>query len=328
MNNKITFKKIIISAAFLLFASCFFFPVIVQANASLPDLKMPNLQIKIPGINFTSTSTILSQCDVNEKGEKTKCYFPWIAEYIVGIYKYAVGIVGILAAVVLMWGGIVWLTAGGNQQRVSEAKTWIGASITGLVILLTSYIILYQINPDLVGFKSLAIKIAIPLEQYIENRSNGTTNAYKNTPCTGLTQGNDYKFYLTGYIKYPHNDNSLKTRCMIALNCYCPNDNKRTSEDCSAFYSSSSKHPCASFNLGDPYCTSTASGKTPKPGTLAADLSCFEKGKQQMCIDGKTYTVEDSGGDISGMRLDVWSDNVNDANGITGEKTIKLGPCQ
>ena len=80
-----------------------------------------------------------------------------IGIYIKAIYKYAVGIVGILAAVVLMFGGVVWLTAGGNQTRIGEAKAWIGASLTGLIIVLTSYMILYTVNPDLVNFRPIVI---------------------------------------------------------------------------------------------------------------------------------------------------------------------------
>lgn len=80
-----------------------------------------------------------------------------IAEYIKAIYKYGTGVVGILAAVVLMVGGLIWLTAGGNQEKVSDAQQWIKAALTGLVITLLSYIILQTINPDLVNLKPLSI---------------------------------------------------------------------------------------------------------------------------------------------------------------------------
>jgi len=80
-----------------------------------------------------------------------------IADYINIIYKYAIGVVGIVAAVVLMIGGVVWLTAGGNAGQVSEAKAWIGSSLTGMILVLTSYMILYQINPDLVNIKATKI---------------------------------------------------------------------------------------------------------------------------------------------------------------------------
>ncbi len=128
-------------------------------NTSMPNLKIPDLklQIDIPGLILTKGKAIVCT-EVN--GKKT-CKFPWIAEYIAGIYKYAIGIVGILSAVVLMIGGILWIVAGGNATTIGEAKAWIGASLTGLVIALCSYLILYQVNPALVGsaFKPLELGV-------------------------------------------------------------------------------------------------------------------------------------------------------------------------
>ncbi len=80
-----------------------------------------------------------------------------IANYVGAIYKYAIGIVGILAAVVLMIGGVMWIIAGGNATAIGEAKAWIGASLTGLVLALMSYLILATVNPNLVNFKIRAI---------------------------------------------------------------------------------------------------------------------------------------------------------------------------
>ncbi len=93
------------------------------------------------------------------KTKNGKLSIPWIGEYIVAIYKYAIGIVGILAAVVLMFGGVLWITAGGNNERISNAKSWIAASLSGLVLALCSYMILYTINPNLVKFEPIEIVI-------------------------------------------------------------------------------------------------------------------------------------------------------------------------
>ena len=123
----------------------------------MPNIKNPfdTLQIEIPGMKkFTEAR----KCENDE----SKLCVNWIAEYIAGIYNYAIGIVGILATVVLMVGGIVWLTAGGNPTRIGEAKAYIGASLSGLIIALSSYMILYQVNPKLVGFSGLRMEIVIP----------------------------------------------------------------------------------------------------------------------------------------------------------------------
>jgi len=80
-----------------------------------------------------------------------------LGEYILEIYKYAVGAVGIIATGVMMFGGILWIVAGGNAERIGNAKSWIGAALTGLILVMTSYLILYTINPALVEFKTLNI---------------------------------------------------------------------------------------------------------------------------------------------------------------------------
>jgi len=73
-----------------------------------------------------------------------------LAGYIKQIYNYAIGAVAILAAIMLMVGGLMWIVSGGNTNTVGEAKTIIGASLSGLVLVMTSYLILYQVNPSLV----------------------------------------------------------------------------------------------------------------------------------------------------------------------------------
>lgn len=91
-------------------------------------------------------------------GQKVTVGGDTIGKYIRAIYQYGVGVTGILAAIILMFGGLLWLTAGGNTGQVSEAKEWIKASLTGLIIALLSYIILLTINPDLVQLKTITIE--------------------------------------------------------------------------------------------------------------------------------------------------------------------------
>ncbi len=118
-----SFPKILI----ILFLSIF----IIQLFCLMTLLLIPKTasaisytpQVPVPGFTF------------DESAKSTKN----IAEYVKAIYKYAIGIIGILATVVLMVGGIIWLTAGGNSTRIEDAKSWISASLTGLIIALDSY---------------------------------------------------------------------------------------------------------------------------------------------------------------------------------------------
>lgn len=112
----------------------------------------PQLQINIPYVQFTEPEA----CGNDSSGRTVYCN-KWLGQYISGVYKYAIGVLGILAALAMMIGGIIWLTAGGDAGKVTTAKSWISGSITGLVIGFSSYFILFQINPDLIKLPAIRI---------------------------------------------------------------------------------------------------------------------------------------------------------------------------
>lgn len=76
-----------------------------------------------------------------------------LGDYIKTIYKYLVGIGGIIAAVLIIKGGFEWATSGGSPERVKGAQATIGGALMGLLLLLGSYTLLYTINPDLVRLR-------------------------------------------------------------------------------------------------------------------------------------------------------------------------------
>ncbi|MEI7620319.1 MAG: hypothetical protein WCJ57_01985 [Candidatus Falkowbacteria bacterium] len=104
-------------------------------------------QVTIPGSSFVASTTIYLEPSTAP-----------IAKYISAIYNYGVGIVGIMAAVMLMLGGIIWLTSAGSSTKVEQAKSIIGTSLIGMVLVLTAVILLRTINPELTSFKSIAVE--------------------------------------------------------------------------------------------------------------------------------------------------------------------------
>lgn len=122
-------------------------------KSAAPKFDPPQLQIKIPGLDFVETDV---NC-INLAGGAYSCSINWIAKYVAAIYNYGLTIGGILAALMLMAGGLLWLTSGGDSGKVSKAKALIGGSITGLIILFSAYMILYQVNPELTVLKPITI---------------------------------------------------------------------------------------------------------------------------------------------------------------------------
>lgn len=80
-----------------------------------------------------------------------------LADYIGRIYNFAISVVGLVAATMMMIGGFQYLTAGGDAGRLSAAKSRIGNAVIGLVLALSSYALLKSLNPDLVSLKSLSL---------------------------------------------------------------------------------------------------------------------------------------------------------------------------
>jgi len=145
-----------------------------------------------------------------------------IANYVKAIYKYLIGIVGITAAIMLMAGGIVWLTAGGSPERVKQAQDYIVGSLTGLGLALGSFLILATINPALVNFRISGL-------QTVAGDANSSNTAYCCVPnnstdknCRPITQAMECE---TGYSKQPSscpgiaqcsNSTSANTSCCIS----------------------------------------------------------------------------------------------------------------
>lgn len=111
-------------------------------------------QIEIPFSGMTSTTPVGSYDPVN--GTMTSDLLP---HYIKSIYDYGLAVAGILAAVILMGGGFLWLTSAGNESRVSKAKELITGGLNGLVLLFLSYLVLNAINPNLLEFRPIITQV-------------------------------------------------------------------------------------------------------------------------------------------------------------------------
>lgn len=130
-----------------------------------------------------------------------------IANYIRAIYKYAIGIVGILAAVVLMIGGVMWIVAGGSSTRIGEAKAWISASLTGLLLALMSYLILATINPALVDLKTTKIEQVKKIEYGCCEKGSASQSAITEDECK--KNGGNWKGAGSAW-------NKLENKCITA----------------------------------------------------------------------------------------------------------------
>jgi len=78
-----------------------------------------------------------------------------LAEKVSNTYTWALGIGGMVALGIIIFGGVLYSASGGNPGRIEEAKKWIQHALFGLALLLSSYLLLNFINPDLTSLEEV-----------------------------------------------------------------------------------------------------------------------------------------------------------------------------
>jgi hypothetical protein len=88
------------------------------------------------------------------------------SEYIAYLFNFFLGIAAVLAFIMIFTAGIKLLESRGNPSQIEEAKKKIINSLIGLTILLTSYILLTTINPDIINVQNInlgGVNISVPV---------------------------------------------------------------------------------------------------------------------------------------------------------------------
>ena len=64
-----------------------------------------------------------------------------LKDTINAIIKVILGFLGLLAVIIILWGGFIWMTAMGDETKTETAKKLIIAGIVGIIIILAAYAI-------------------------------------------------------------------------------------------------------------------------------------------------------------------------------------------
>ena len=95
-----------------------------------------------------------------------------MARTAITISEFILGIVGSLALLAFVAGGLMWMLSAGNPELVTRGKQTIIGAVIGLVVVFTSYTIIYFI------YKSLGI--TEPLSKSSWFTADWFTEKYKN----------------------------------------------------------------------------------------------------------------------------------------------------
>ena len=64
-----------------------------------------------------------------------------LEQTIARLIRVVLGFLGIIAVIIVLMGGFKWMTAGGNDEKVQDAKKMLIAGVIGLAIILSAYAI-------------------------------------------------------------------------------------------------------------------------------------------------------------------------------------------
>ncbi len=98
----------------------------------------------LPIITYAQTSAIIpTDCLV---GNAEKCDLVDLVQMFANFYIFLVKYLGALGLLLLVIGGVMFITSGGNQERVARGKQIMVGTVVGLAIVLGSYVVVLNLQ--------------------------------------------------------------------------------------------------------------------------------------------------------------------------------------
>ncbi|MBI5254691.1 hypothetical protein HY932_02840 [Candidatus Falkowbacteria bacterium] len=85
-----------------------------------------------------------------------------IGDYLITVFNVAMAFGAGFAALMVMVGGFLYMTSGGDPNKTTIAKQYGIAAVTGLVLILFSYMLFNTINPALIKMKPITMPMVPP----------------------------------------------------------------------------------------------------------------------------------------------------------------------
>ena len=92
--------------------------------------------LAVPVASFAVTATSFS---IESIGTQIGLGETDLKQTVLNIIRLILGLMTLIAVVLVIYGGFVWLTAAGNEDNVEKAKRIISAAVIGLIIILLAW---------------------------------------------------------------------------------------------------------------------------------------------------------------------------------------------
>ncbi|MFH1142498.1 MAG: hypothetical protein V1695_02185 [Candidatus Uhrbacteria bacterium] len=101
---------------------------------------------------ITATELLqISETDTRTIGDVAGLGTEDLSAVIAQIIRAILGFLGVVAVVIIIWGGFLWMTSGGETEKVGKARKFIIMGIVGLAIVFSAYAIASFVITALVG---------------------------------------------------------------------------------------------------------------------------------------------------------------------------------
>jgi len=100
-------------------------------------LLVPALTLSMP--SSVSAGNIDTWGNVNSVGNITGLGNKDPREIAAAVIKVMLGFLGIIAVLIILYAGFLWMTAAGNEDKITQAKGMMSAGVIGLIIILAAF---------------------------------------------------------------------------------------------------------------------------------------------------------------------------------------------
>jgi len=110
-----------------------------SAGWTCPNGYAPSLGYGVDGT--CACNSIFGAEDVNSIGTTTGLEDTTLPKIIGNIVKAVLGLFGIVATVIIVYGGVKWMTSQGDTNKIDSAKKLMIAGAIGMVLIISGYAI-------------------------------------------------------------------------------------------------------------------------------------------------------------------------------------------
>ena len=233
---------------------------------------------------------------------KENAQLPNFLQYI---FNVGIAIVGMAALLMMTIGGITYIMSAGNQATAGSAKKMIRDAALGLMLAFFSWLILFVINPDLVGISENLEKLTATSQYIMQNNggklapgAGGTGQGAGAGQGAGQGQGGSAAVTGAGYdeleevrVRALLDNAGVKINRPIEQSCKGPNDRNCTSvaglpqKSIDAIVNL--KKECPDCNVMITGGSEEAGHKSHGPGKNVFDLAIDDNLEFQFELDGK-----------------------------------------